>query len=405
MGQDRPVVRWRALLRAPGILDWIAIVLVLLALVAVLTGVEPRATASATLRRILPLLVFLGSVIVLAELTAEAQVFDVIAARLAIVGRGRYPALFLLCVGFAAITTATLNLDTTAVLLTPVMLATAERIGVPRMPLAMTTVWLANTASMLLPVSNLTNLLALNRIGLSALAFLTRMWPVEVASVLATMVCLWVFYWRRGLREEDRYEVPPPYRPADRPLFAVAGVSCVVFVLGVLVGLPLAAVSAVCMGIVVLTFLLRRRQAVKIRLIPFQLLGFVVGLFLVIDVISEHGLGSVLGDLIGHDDGTGGVLRAAAVGAGLSNAVNNLPAYVAVEAVVPLHNVTQLLGLLIGTNIGPIIVPWASLATLLWYSRCRSYGVRISWTRFMLTGAATALVTLGTAAVALLLTR
>ena len=45
---------------------------------------------------------FLGTVIVLAELAAEAEVFDVLATRLAIAARGSTAALFLLCVGFAS---------------------------------------------------------------------------------------------------------------------------------------------------------------------------------------------------------------------------------------------------------------------------------------------------------------
>ena len=65
----------------------------------------PRADAAATLHRILPLLLFLGAVVVLAELTAVAGVFDVLATRLAIVARGSFAALFLLCVGFASLTT------------------------------------------------------------------------------------------------------------------------------------------------------------------------------------------------------------------------------------------------------------------------------------------------------------
>ena len=47
--------------------------------------------------------------------------------------------------------------------------------------------------------------------------------------------------------------------------------------------------------------------------------------------------------------------------------------------------VRHLVGLLLGTDVGPIVTPWASLATLLWYERCRAGGVRISWPRFMLT--------------------
>jgi arsenical pump membrane protein len=89
----------------------------------------------------------------------------------------------------------------------------------------------------------------------------------------------------------------------------------------------------------------------------------------------------------------------------MSNAINNLPAYYAAEAAVPVANHDQLLGLLIGTNVGPIITPWASLATLIWYSRCRAQGVEISWPRFIWTGAVTAVLALGASVGALLLTR
>jgi len=82
--------------------------------------------------------------------------------------------------------------------------------------------------------------------------------------------------------------------------------------------------------------------------------------------------------------------------------VNNLPAYVAGEAVIPVANHHQLIGLLIGTNVGPVIVPWASLATLIWAEHCRHAGVTINWRRFMVTGALMAAGAL-TAAVAVLI--
>ncbi|MCC3779731.1 ArsB/NhaD family transporter, partial [Streptomyces sp. UNOB3_S3] len=75
------------------------------------------------------------------------------------------------------------------------------------------------------------------------------------------------------------------------------------------------------------------------------------------------------------------------VGGGLANALNNLPVYLAGESAVPVGNHDQLLALLIGTNVGPVITPWASLATLLWFERCHAQGVRVSPGRFMGTGA------------------
>jgi arsenical pump membrane protein len=87
------------------------------------------------------------------------------------------------------------------------------------------------------------------------------------------------------------------------------------------------------------------------------------------------------------------------LGAVLSNAINNLPAYVAGEAVVA--NSDQLLGLLIATNVSPLVTPWASLAIIIWYERCRIAGVRIAWGGFVVTGAVTALLTLSAAEAAL----
>jgi arsenical pump membrane protein len=368
-------------------LDWLAIALFIIGVVCVVTGLLPRADAEATVKRILPLLLFLGTVVILAELTAEAEVFDVIAARLAITARGSYVALFLLCVVFAAITTITLNLDTTAILLTPVMLALARKLDVNPLPLAMTTVWLANTASLLLPVSNLTNLLAADRVGLGPLAFAERMWLPQLVAIAVTMLFLWFFYWRGAATLTGL----SPHRPRDRVLYRVALGACVLFVGCVLAGLPLGVASGAAAGIVVAAFLLRDRGALRPRLLPWRLLVFVTGLFLVVQTIGRHGLDRVAGALIGTDGGASGAFRAGATGAALANLVNNLPSYVAGEAVVPVANHLQLLALLVGTNVGPLATPWASLATLLWYERCRANGVEVPMRRFLLTGAGLAL--------------
>lgn len=381
--------------------DWLALVFLVAGTGAVLGGLLPRAAAGEIIGRVLPLLIFLGSVFVLAELTAKAEVFDVVASWLARRAAGNYLALFGLCVVFASATTIFLNLDTTAVLLTPVMLATAAKADIPGMPLAMLTVWLANTASLLLPVSNLTNLLAYARVNLTPTEFAIRMAAPQAAAIVATAACLWLFYWRRARRGRARYSAPEVHVPRDRTLFGIAAAACVAFVVLVLVGVPLVVSSLVCAGVLALAFLIRDRSAFAWRMIPLRLLAFVTGLFLVVQTIDRYGLGRVLVTVVGTDPGVAGVARAAALGAVLSNAINNLPAYVAGEAVVT--NSHQLLGLLIATNVSPLVTPWASLAIIIWYERCRAAGVRIAWGRFAATGAVTAAITLAAAEGALLL--
>jgi arsenical pump membrane protein len=385
----------RARSRRPAALDVLAGVLLVAGVVLVLTGRLPATDARATLDRALPLLVFLAGVVVLAELLAEAEVFDVVATRMAIAAGGSYPRLFGLCVLLASVTTCFLNLDTTAVLLTPVMLAVAGRAGVRRLPLAMTTVWFANIASLLLPVSNLTNLLAADRIGLPARAFASRMWLPQLAAVAVGSACLWVFHWRR--RDQERYVPPAPRPPADRVLFAVAAVDAAAFAAAVLAGIPLPAAAVGAAVVILVAYALRRRDRLTVRLLPLRLLVLVVGLFLVLGAADRTGFGDLLRRLVGDSE-----WRTAATGAVLANLVNNLPAYVAVEAAVPAGHADQLLALLIGTNAGSLVLPWGSLATVIWFERVRAAGVTVELRRFVLTGLVTAVLTV-VAAVGVLL--
>ncbi|WP_274557277.1 SLC13 family permease [Streptomyces spiramyceticus] len=368
-------------------LDWLAAGLLAAGLLSVATGLLPTAPAGDAMERIGPLLVFLGSVIVLAELTGKAQVFDVVATWVARAGRGNYLLLFGLCVLFASVTTITLNLDTTAVLLTPVMLALATRVGIAAVPLAMTTVWLANTASLLLPVSNLTNLLAADRVALSPAEMAVTMWAPQLASIAVTMACLWAFYWRRGRRGEVRYTPPPAPKTDDPVLFRVCALACTGFLLAILLAdVPLWSASLTAALIVVVAFALRSRADLRLSLMPWRLLVLVPGMFLVVETVNSNGLHALLTAAIGSDNGIVGMLRSAGVGAGVSNVLNNLPAYMAGEAAVPEANHQQLLALLIGVNVGPVVTPWASLATLLWFERCRWHGTSIDLGRFLGTG-------------------
>jgi len=122
------------------------------------------------------------------------------------------------------------------------------------------------------------------------------------------------------------------------------------------------------------------------------------------DTLSRHGLTTVMHGLIGTGDGPAGLARAAATGGVFANVLNNLPVYVAGEAVIPAAHHTQLIALLIGTNVGAIVTPWAALATLLWASRCRAAGIAPNWRRFVVTGLVTGALAVTAAVAALAVT-
>ena len=96
------------------------------------------------------------------------------------------------------------------------------------------------------------------------------------------------------------------------------------------------------------------------------------------------------------------LLRLAGAGLLGANAIDNLPAYLALEPVA--STPVRMVALLIGVNAGPLITPWASLATLLWHERLSSLGVEISWRRYLLLGLIVAPVTVVLATLALAVT-
>src|SRR5690606_41301564 len=118
---------------------------------------------------------------------------------------------------------------------------------------------------------------------------------------------------------------------------------------------------------------------------------------------TRPGLDHLTHARIGADDAAAGASRAAGAGAAPSTVANNLPAYAAGEAVVPVEHRTQLLALLIGTNVGPFVTSWASLATLLCLEFCRAHGVRIALSRFVRTGLVVAVLATTASVAALLL--
>lgn len=379
-------------------LGLLGLVLILLGGAAWATGLLPTADAVALGERVWPVLLFALAVTVVAELASNAGVFVQVASRVALLARGRTTILWLLVVGLAILSTVFLSLDTTAVLLTPVVVLLAVQAHLRARAFALTTVWLANTASLWLPVSNLTNLLAVHRLGEGGVrAFVELMWlPALVATVVPVALLFLVF---RGQLSGDFSPTPPPAAPDPLLLRICAATVGLLLPMLVLMGgepwIPACAAAVV----IVAAFAWRRPSALRWSVLPVPLMLFASGLFLVVETAHSLGATTPLGMLAGEGEGPVALLRLSAVGMLGANGVNNLPAYLALE---PLTDSPLRVGaLLIGVNAGPLVTPWGSLATLLWHQRLQAMGVSISWRAFMLLGVVAAPLTVGLGAAGL----
>nr|WP_217508974.1 SLC13 family permease [Pseudarthrobacter sp. C4D7] len=365
-------------------------------LVTLATGVLPVPAFGDLASRTIPILAFVLAMSLVTELVDEAGLFRVVTDRLAALGRGRVFLLWLLVVAVATVSTVFLSLDTTAVLVTPVVVLLAVHAKIPPLPFALTSIWLANTASLLLPVSNLTNLLAQDRLGLSPWRFAGLVWAPALVGVLVPLALLWLAF-RRDLR--GTYG-PQPSRPVrDRTLLKAAGITLVVLLPALVSGLPVQYPALAAAAVLVAVFLRRRPSALRWSMVPWRPLMLTVGLFMLMEALHAHGLTTLLAGVAGTGDSLPALLQLAALGAGAANAANNLPAYLALEPVA--GSPVRLAALLIGVNLGPLVTPWASLATLLWHERLRVLNVPIKWGGFALAGLVAVVLTVPLAVVAL----
>ncbi|HET6257867.1 MAG TPA: SLC13 family permease [Pseudonocardia sp.] len=327
-------------------------------------GLVPMDAALATFRQLLPTVLFLAAILAFGHLCAGAGVFAHLATLAGRAAAGRPTRLLALTVALAAVVTAVLTLDATVVLLTPVVLCTARRVDVEARPDLYACLHLANAGSLLLPVSNLTNLLAFTASGLSFGRFAALMTLPWLLTCLLEWSALRAFFRRDlhgGGTEVDTHD------PAPRYAMTVLGVTVVGLVVTSALGVTPA--LAAFGGVLLLGVPRLLRREVTPREIALQanpgFCVFVVALGVVVDAVTRHGLGSTLVGILPDGDQLLILLVLAFVAAGLANIVNNLPATLVLLPVVAGHP-TAVLAVLLGVNIGPNLTYVGSLATLLW---------------------------------------
>jgi arsenical pump membrane protein len=364
------------------------------ALVVAVEAVTPHA-ALAEARRLAPVVAFLACVLVLAKLCDDDGLFRACGAWLARGGiAGPAPRQLLTRVfAIASVTTAVLSLDATVVLLTPVVLAAAARSGLRARPHAYACGHLANSASLLLPVSNLTNLLAFAVSGLSFGEFAALMalpWVVAIGveyAVLRRFFAADLDVAGSVSAQAHAGEAPP------MPVFTLVVVG---LTLGGFVVASAARANpawAALAGALVLAVraLLRRETSVaaiaRSADVPFLL--FVLGLGVVVAAVVDNGLGSALRPVVPSGTSLPALLAIAALAAVLANVVNNLPAVLVLLPLAAPAGAGAVLAVLLGVNIGPNLTYTGSLATLLWRRVIRAHGSDVALGEFTRLGVLT----------------
>ena len=298
-----------------------------------------------------------------------------------------------------AAVTVTLNLDTSVAFLTPVLVYTARSRGGGGSDAGPALLYgcllLSNAGSLLLPGSNLTNLIVLGHLRLTGGQFAARMWLPWLGALVVTAAVVAV-----GERRSLRGAVPARAAGAGggavggavgegavsgaaagdsgRPVRGV-GLAAVLLATAGVIALPAPAIPVLALGAAAAGLRLAQRRVTAGQAWEVLSLPVLVGLFGVAVALGTLGRAwSGPAVLLAHLNGwaTAGVAALATV------VLNNLPA----ASLLAARAVSHPFSLLVGLNLGPNLCVTGSLAWLLWLRAARGAGARPSLTRASVLG-------------------
>ncbi len=330
---------------------------------------------------------FLGLMIICA-VADRAGFFEWCAYEAVKRAHGHGPALLGVVFGLGAVLTAFFSNDATALILTPIVFALVTRLKLNALPYVFACAFIANSASMLLPVSNPVNLLAVGKFSLTLGEYLKFLLLPSILIIAANIFLFrWIF----------RHDVSG-YVPADRSLepvrvdgffLAVSG-GLVLTALGYLLvsvyGFPLSypAVGGAAVLLAV-SFAFRRLKLRQIGAgISWPIFLFIVSLAILVQGLDNAGIIRTLADELNRlaSQGPLAALFSVTLGTAIgSNLINNwsmmLVSVSSLAALPPGFNHTLIFGAIMGADIGPNIAILGSLSSMLWLVLLRKRGLDI----------------------------
>ena len=346
------------------------------------------------------------ALIIISLLLDEAGFFHWAALHIARWGGGRGRLLFPLVILLGAAIAAVFANDGAALLLTPIVLAILLRLSFPpaaALAFIVACGFVADSTSLPLVISNLVNIVSANYFDVTFGRYAAVMVPVNLVSLLATLVVLWAYFRRDVPATYPVGELEPPRDAIRDPVvfkaaFPLLGVLLLAYFITAPFGVPVSVVT--CAGAAVLLGLALRGRVIPIRKVltgaPWQIVLFSLGMYLVVYGLRNAGLTDELAKGLVWLGGQGPWI--ATVGTGfaaaiLSSVMNNMPSVLIgalsiqqAPDLTPLTRELMVYANVIGCDLGPKFTPIGSLATLLWLHVLASKGQKITWDQYMKVG-------------------
>lgn len=338
------------------------------------------------------------AIIIISLLLDQAGFFEWIALHVARFGGGSAHKLFVLIVLLGAVVAALFANDGAALILTPIVIAMLVKMRVSAattLAFIMAAGFIADTASLPLVVSNLVNIVSADFFNITFDRYAQVMMPVNIVSVVSSLVVLYLFYRRDIPQHYDVASLPEPVSAIKDPAtFYMGWLVLAALLLGFFVlepmGIPISAIAGVGAATLLITALINQKLSVPtvLKEAPWQVVIFSLGMYLVVYGLKNEGLTAYLTvalNALGEQGLWAATIGTGFMSAGLSSVMNNMPTVLiqslAIADSTQQYTITQAMvyANVIGSDLGPKITPIGSLATLLWLHVLASKEVVVTW--------------------------
>ena len=338
---------------------------------------------------------FIG-IIILSLVLDEIGFFEWCALKMAKLSNGNGQLMFIYSILLGALVSALFANDGAALILTPILLAKMKILKLNTktiLAFLLAGGFISDSASLPFVFSNLTNIVTANYFSIGFVQYLSNMYVPFIISVVTSIVVL-LFVLRKDIPKTVDINLlqDPSSVLKNTTLFYFAWIFLFLLIIGYFIGdaynIPIS-VFALGGALIFLTIstLFKSVQPIKIiKNAPWQVVWFSLGLYIIVYGLKNAGLTQYLTLFLTYLNEQSNLI--AVVGTGFTSAflsafMNNMPTIMVMDiALKDIANSSMIYANIIGSNLGPKMTPFGSLATLLWLHTLSLKGVKISFWQY-----------------------
>ncbi len=328
-------------------------------------------------------IIILATLMIISSLLDDYGFFEYCASRAMHASKNSGGRLFLYTFIVVSLISLFAGNDIVILTTTPIILIFCNRAGINPRPYMYISFFAANTFSMPLYIGNLTNILIGDSFKLDYFDFTKYMLlPTLAAAFVNYHLIKYIFRKQipESFNSQDNGKVPIKNKPL---VFLGLAVLLAVIVLGGVANYMQIPISVVTLSGAVILLVFERRVIHRLRRVSWNVVLFVIGLFIVVKGLDVSGAAQGIGELMFASIGDNilvAIFSVSLLSALMCNLVNNIPMTAMMLSIVQhaefTSEINTVIGysLVIGSNLGANFTTFGALAGILWVESARRYG-------------------------------